>query len=318
MPTSKQIVEMIRSHSKGDTERFLLVVEEIASQADRSGKKKLAEDLLHAIKNARVRKGNPAVPIAQPRGELAGLVRVAYPEISLSDIALSPSLASKLRRIVLEHERRDQLLERGLAPRRKFLLQGPPGTGKSMSAAAIAAELSMPLFTVLLDGVITKYMGEAAAKLRIIFDSMRQTRAIYFFDEIDALATRRDNENDVGEARRTLNTLLLLLEEDKSNSLILAATNHASLLDPAIGRRFHASLKYQVPTTEEIEKVFKWNLLRFDTKNIEWGELARAAVGLSHADIKIVAEDAARDAILEHDGKITTSMVLNIIRERTA
>src|SRR3546814_13537589 len=88
-----------------------------------------------------------------------------------------------------------------------------------MTAAAIAGELSMPLFTILLDGVINKYMGESAAKLRLIFDSMHHSRGVYFFDEVDALATARGNENDVGEARRVLTSFLQFLEEDKSRSI---------------------------------------------------------------------------------------------------
>ncbi|MEI7608328.1 MAG: ATP-binding protein [Rhodospirillaceae bacterium] len=323
MATTKQILEMIASHAKGDGERFLLVAQEIAEDAGRVGHRKLADDVNKMVLKARNsasaigHRSSAAIPLARPRGELAGLVRAAYPERSLSDLALNSSLAEKLRRIVREHNERMKLEEYGLAPRRKFLFQGPPGTGKSMTAAAIAGELGLPLFTVLLDGVITKYMGETAAKLRLIFDAMCQTRGVYFFDEVDALAARRSNENDIGEARRTLNSFLMFLEGDSSTSIIIAATNHASLLDSALHRRFDSTFAYCLPADDEIEKVIKWNLLSFDTKSVNWSLVFQAASGLSHADLSSAAEDAARESVLEREGVVSTDDLVRVISERT-
>jgi SpoVK/Ycf46/Vps4 family AAA+-type ATPase len=100
-----------------------------------------------------------------------------------------------------------------------------------MTATALASELHMPLFTVLIDGLMTKFMGETAAKLRLIFAAMEETRGVYLFDAIGA---RRGERNDVGEIRRVLNSFLQFLEQDESGSLIIAATNHPELLDPAL------------------------------------------------------------------------------------
>ena len=96
----------------------------------------------------------------------------------------------------------------------------------------------MPLFTVLIDGLITKFMGETAAKLRLVFSAMEETRGVYLFDEFDAIGARRGERNDVGEIRRVLNSFLQFLEQDESGSLIIAATNHPELLDSALHRRF--------------------------------------------------------------------------------
>jgi SpoVK/Ycf46/Vps4 family AAA+-type ATPase len=112
----------------------------------------------------------------------------------------------------------------------------------------------------MLDGVITKYMGETAAKLRLIFDAVQSTRGVYLFDEVDALATSRGADNDIGEARRMLNSLLQFLDEDSSGSILIAATNHPGLLDAAIFRRFDAALVYQHPTSEEVERILRANL----------------------------------------------------------
>jgi len=111
-------------------------------------------------------------------------------------------------------------------------------------------ELKLPLFTIRLDAVIIKFMGETAAKLRFIFDAMSQTRGVYFFDEFDAIGARRAAANDVGEIRRVLNSFLQFLDQDGSRSLVFAATNHAELLDPALCRRFDDVIEYALPDSE--------------------------------------------------------------------
>ena len=113
---------------------------------------------------------------------------------------------------------------------RKLLLVGPPGTGKTMTAAALAGELGLPLFSIRLDGLITKYMGETAAKLRLVFDAIQATRGVYLFDEFDALGGERSAKNDVGEIRRVLNSFLQFLEQDDSASIVMGATNHVEIV----------------------------------------------------------------------------------------
>ena len=108
-----------------------------------------------------------------------------------------------------------RILEHGLAPRRKLLLVGPPGTGKTLTASVLAGELGLPLLQVRLDGLITKFMGETAAKLRQIFDATGRTRGVYFFDEFDAIGSQRGLANDVGEIRRVLNSFLQMIEQDR-------------------------------------------------------------------------------------------------------
>lgn len=322
MTNSKQLIAMIRSHAARDDERFLAIAEHIAVEADRSGRSKVADEIKGVIeairKKAPERRDAQPVPIAAPRGELIGLVRASYPTTNLSDLVLNPDLRRRVNRVIREHRERDALEEKGLSPRRKFLFSGPPGTGKSMTAAAIAGELGLPIFTVLLDGVITKYMGETAAKLRLIFDSMKSVRAVYLFDEVDAIATRRGAENDVGEARRMLNSFLQFLEEDQSHSIIVATTNQRSLLDPAIFRRFHAAFPYAHPSREEARQVMLNHLMRFELGSLDWRDVDLAASDLSQADLVAAAEDAARDAVLDHRGELTTETLITALRDRVA
>ncbi|QXT34862.1 ATP-binding protein [Sphingomonas sanguinis] len=322
MASSKQLIGMIRSHAAGDDERFLAIAEHIANDARSAGHHRMAEEIGTLVGSLKEEIGErrtstrPAL-IAAPRGELASLVRASYPETRLSDVVVADDVGARLRRIVREQRERGLLADQGLHPRRKLLLSGPPGTGKTTTAAAIAGELGLPLFTVLLDGVITKFMGETAAKLRIVFDAMTNARGVYFFDEVDALATRRGAENDIGEARRMLNSFLQFLDEDASGSLVLAATNHQELLDRAIFRRFDATIRYDLPEPEHVRRILTHRLPRFDLSGFDWDVVCSAASGLSQADIVAAGEDAARDAVLENDGLLDGGILVAALSERS-
>ena len=185
-----------------------------------------------------------------------------------------------------------------------------------MTAAALAKELNLPLYTIMLDSVITKYMGETAAKLRLIFDAMNATRAVYFFDEVDALAASRSAENDIGEARRMLNSFLQFLEDDESRSVIVAATNHRSLLDAALFRRFHSAFVYSKPSAEEARRVLRNNLPSFDLSGMEWPKIDQLSPKLSQADIKAAAEEAGRAAVLDNHGVLTTELLFRALQDR--
>jgi SpoVK/Ycf46/Vps4 family AAA+-type ATPase len=222
-------------------------------------------------------------------------------------MVLDEKLMEQLRRIVYEQRQRARLKDHGLTARRKLLLTGPPGSGKTMTASAMAGELGLPLFSVLLHGILTKFMGEAAAKLRLIFDAMSEMRGVYLFDEIDALGGKREADNDVGEARRILNSFLQFLEQDHSDALIVATTNHEALLDRALFRRFQAILKYQLPSADQTIAAMKMRLQGFEFSDVHWAKVAEEAQGLSQAEIMGAAEDAARTAILDHGPEIHDS-----------
>src|SRR6185312_4151129 len=215
---------------------------QIAAHFAKRGSIQLADELRKLIDEAQrvqTRASQPrAVPIARPAGELAGLVTASYPSTRLTDMILPEAVERRLKEVARQYRQRDRLRSHGLSPKRKILLVGPPGCGKTMTASALAGECGLPLMFVQLHSLITKYMGETAAKLHLVFDAMGQTRGIYLFDEFDAIGAERSARNDVGEVRRILNSFLQFMERDDSDSIVVAATNFVGMLDEALFRRF--------------------------------------------------------------------------------
>lgn len=320
MSTARHLIALLKSHVEGDERRFYAVAMQAAAHEARQGHTKIAEELRSLIEEAKTRSGaverKGAIPLVQPKGELSALLSVGYPEERLAAMVLPAATSARLKRVLREQKQQDRLRAHGLPPRRKLLLLGPPGSGKTMTAAALAGELKLPLFTIRLEGVITKFMGETAAKLRLVFDAMDQTRGVYFFDEFDAIGSRRSAGNDVGEIRRVLNSFLQFLEQNQSRSLILAATNHPELLDPALFRRFDDVLEYALPEPDIALGILKERLALFDVAGLDWTAAVEAGSGLSQAELVRAAEEAAKSAVLGRTKSVTTELLLEALAER--
>ncbi len=185
-----------------------------------------------------------------------------------------------------------------------------------MTASALGGEFKLPLFSVQLHGLITKFMGETAAKLYMIFDAMRQTRGIYFFDEFDAIGADRGTKNDVGEIRRVLNSFLQFLEQDDSDSIILAATNYVEMLDEALFRRFDDVIRYEHPHARQIDQLIQNRLQSYLIRRPAWKAIRDAATTLSHADIARACDDAAKDYILRGHKHIGTAELVKVLKKR--
>lgn len=319
MTAAKHLIALLRSHIDGDDEQFLSVAMQVAAHEARQGHGKLAQQLKGLVDDARqrqVKRSNSPVPLAQPKGDLAALVSATYSDTRLSGMILPEDLKQRLKRVVAEQRQQHKLLEKGLTPRRKLLLIGPPGSGKTMTASALAGELNVPLFTVVFDSLITRFMGETASKLRLVFDAMSSTRGVYLFDEFDAIGAKRGERNDVGEIRRVLNSFLQFLENDESDSLIVAATNHPELLDPALFRRFDDVIRYDLPDPSVAQDILEARLSLFDTSEIIWSKVRDIVSGLSQGEISRAADEAAKRAILSDRTNITQSDLSASIEER--
>ena len=319
MPSADQVKALISSLSEGDDTHFYSIAMQIAAHEARLGHGKVAEEIRALIDKAKSKRGiteRGAIPIARPRGEASELLSVSYPNVRLNDMVLSKFVREKLDRILSEQLAVQKIRAQGLNPRRKILLSGLPGTGKTLTASALAGELGLPLFVVRLDGLITKFMGETAAKLRVIFETLVQTRGVYLFDEFDSIGSARDTGNDVGEIRRVVNSFLQLVEQDDSDSLRVAATNHAGSLDQALFRRFDDIIQYELPDSERVVEAFRSKLKGLKASRISWPNLASIAEGLSYADIARACEEAIKYALIHDQLHIKQSDLVRAIEDR--
>jgi len=321
MASIKHLKALIKSYIDGDDSHFYSVAMQVAAHEARLGHGKIAQEIRALIDEAKKNKTvtSPSakpIPLAKPRGELSLLLHASYPKLRLSDMVLNKEIGERLIRITREQRQTVKIRAYGLIPRKKLLFIGPPGTGKTMSASALAGELGIPLLVVRLESLITKYMGETAAKLRIVFDAIDHSRGVYLFDEFDSIGSQRGQINDVGEIRRILNSFLKMIEQDDSDSIILAATNHPDILDYALFRRFDDVVEYTLPDKSSIIKLLKKRLSVFKTSRISWNKLANEASGLSFADISKICEDAIKDTIIHDRNEVTENDLLRLIAER--
>jgi len=302
MATAQQLKALLQSYSEADGEMFVSVALQIAAHEAKAGKGRLATDIKRLVDDIKVKhkeaKVGGSVPISRPVGELASLLSATYPRTKLSEIVLAPEQRQSLELVLHEYRQQAKLREHGLSARRKLLLVGPPGVGKTMTSWALAGELKLPHFTVQLHSLITKFMGETAAKLFAIFESMRHTRGVYLFDEFDAIGSMRKGSNDVGEIRRVLNSFLQFLEQDESDSLVIAATNLEGILDDALFRRFDDYIRYELPKAAELELLIKNRLAAFSLNDFSIQESSSMAEGLSHAEVCRACDQAAKIAVL--------------------
>ncbi len=322
MPTAEQLKTLIESFAAGDEGRFYRTALQLAADEARRGHGKLAQELRQMVDESRARghvlpsAGKRPIPIAQPRGDLGELVAASYPDLKLQDMVLTDQLRRSLIRVLGENRGLEKLREHGLRARRKLLLVGPPGTGKTMTAKAVAGELHLPLYLVRFESMITKFMGETAAKLRLIFEAMRNVHAIYLFDEFDAIGAQRALPNDTGEIRRILNSFLQFIESDESESIVIAATNHGEILDRALIRRFDDVLTYEMPSREAVASMLRRALTAFPTRAIKWERLADEAEGLSYAEIVRACEDAAKDMVLDGRDSLSADEIRAALHSR--
>lgn len=179
------------------------------------------------------------------------LAKSEFPVVISDAPILDPDLKSRIEQVVAERQHLPALESQGLGPTRSLLFVGPPGVGKSMSARWLASLLERPLITLDLATVMSSYLGKTGANIRSVLDYAKSVESVLLLDEFDAIAKKRDDEGDVGELKRLVTVLLQEVDDWPSTSLLIAATNHGELLDPAVWRRFDDVLEFRSPNSDE-------------------------------------------------------------------
>ena len=305
MARGELLRKLLISHRRGNDDEFRAVALEVIAEEEKKSNHRLARDLLRIMENnglsASPRSVSPGSSngIPKDRERQTCLVDVREPRRTMSDILLKQDGGEAVGRILQEYRKSELLRTHGLRPSTKLLFCGPPGCGKTLCAEVIAAETGLPLLYTRFDAVVSSYLGETAANLRKVFDFAASSRWVVLFDEFDAIGKARDDNSEHGELKRVINTFLQLLDSFDSPSIIIAATNHEQLLDPALWRRFDEILMFGRPSIHEIRALLQMKLKNFPRSGIDLKTIASKLKGMSHADVERVCFDAVKLAILE-------------------
>ena len=307
MATIEQIKALMKMHFDDNDERFRTIALQIAAHEALIGHTSSANEIKELVQKSKAESSRKVLRLPG-RSEL---LEERHSNVRISDLVLPDELISKINRIIFEYKKRSVLRKNGLINRNKVLIMGAPGTGKTMTASVLSNEINLPLYVIQIDRLVTKYMGETSVKLRQVFDIISDIPGVYLFDEFDALGSDRSLDNDVGEMRRILNTFLMYLENDSSDSILMAATNNPKLLDKALFRRFDDVLEYTLPDKDEIEKLLILKLNGFATDGTIDKNLIERAVDLSHADIVNVCEEAIKQSLL-NDRLVNKDVLISV------
>lgn len=229
------------------------------------------------------------------------LADIIYPDENNIEVILSKRNADKLDSFILSYKNADKLNDLGIGVSNTLLLYGPPGCGKTKCAYLIAKQLNLPLVIARLDSLISSYLGTTAKNIRNLFEFAQKIPCVLFLDEFDAIAKARDDNNELGELKRVVNSLLQNVDSMSKDSLLLAATNHQQLLDSAVWRRFDYKLEIELPDKEAINKLiylFTGHMGTLSEKDI--AELSTLFYGLSGAEIEELITKSIRNAVIHN------------------
>jgi SpoVK/Ycf46/Vps4 family AAA+-type ATPase len=315
MAKAEYILSLIKAHFNNEDEHFITIALQIAATEAKLWHNLIAQAIKKLVERSKIDKVKSykyAIP-----NELQWLVIESFPSNRLVDLIAPKTIKDKIDRIVHEYAHRDKLSRNDLKNRRKILLSWHPWTGKTFTASIIATELGLPMNTILMEKLVTKYMWETSVRLRQVFDMIKGKPGVYLFDEFDAIGWERSRDNDVWEMRRVLNSFLQFLEHDDSESIVISITNNSKLLDQALFRRFDDVIAYNLPTMEEKNELLRNRLVRFG-KKIDYTNILPKINWLSHAEITLACMDAIKDAVLNDQDFVSNESLAKTIEDRNA
>ena len=318
MARSDLLVSLVRAGSSGDTAQARSVAEAIIAEERVKRHNVLAERLTDAMRVNGADSG--AAFIGRSHRQHLEFLLELTPRKRLAELVLTDAARRACEELIEEQHRASVLRTHSLEPRHRVLLVGPPGNGKTSLAEAIAEALSATFFVVRYEALIGSFLGETASRLRRVFDYARTTPCVLFFDEFDALGKERGDVHETGEIKRVVSSLLMQVDDLPSYTVIVAATNHAELLDRATWRRFQVRLTLNAPTRGDLTAY----VARF-AKSLDEplgrtpATIARRLGAVSYAEAEEFCRDVRRRFVLAMGEKTLAAIVaerLTLWRDR--
>jgi len=323
MARSDLLISLVQAGNTGDKRGFRTVTEAIIAEERAKRHDVLADRLLRAIAPGGNGNGNgmhsaAVLPIdSYSRGR--DFISEIVPRRRLEDLVLSADARAGLGDLIEEQHRADILRAHGIEPRSRVLLVGPPGTGKTTVAEALAEAVAVPLFVVRYEAIIGSYLGETASRLKRVFDYVRTTPCVLFFDEFDAIGKERGDIHETGEIKRVVTSLLMQVDELPSYTIVIAATNHPELLDRAAWRRFQLRLNLPLPTPRQLADFIGGFLTRFsDDPGQSSASIAKALGTISYAEAEEFCLDLRRRQVLAAGEKPLKGIVAQQLSQWTS
>lgn len=299
-----EIVKIIEGGMVGDKEKVFNYARVLADNLEKSGEVSLSKrisSILAGRKNGLVALDSFAAKPVDAESRM-DMVDVLYPQTECDEPILKPYVEEQITEFVDSYRKRDEILRAGLDVSNSLLLYGPPGCGKTTVAQYISFLTGLPLLTVRLDSLVSSLLGSTAKNIRKVFDYANRRQCILFLDEFDVVAKLRDDQHELGELKRVVNSLLQNIDDFGDGSILIAATNHHELLDPAVWRRFSTIINLGKPSWAEIQVLIGSFLKPMDNnlvgqeKRLE--KVATSFEGMSHADIRTVCNNAMKKAVI--------------------
>lgn len=314
LPTILKIIESgLASNAEKVHSYTKMLLEKVASEGDEKSAEKISKLLANNISRS-----SRAVMPADTNMQVFSLPVDKESRLSLADESMHQfidteiQLDSYVEKCVEEFisfvDHSALLNESGVGISPSMLIYGPPGCGKTHLAQHISARLGLPLLTARCDSLMSSFLGSTAKNIRSLFDHASNRPCVLFLDEFDSLAKARDDQHEVGELKRIVVGLLQNIDTLPAETILLAATNHEKLLDPAVWRRFSYRLHIQPPSLELREKLFHQYLKEYSPKNTK--HLAAVAEGMSGALIRQACEATIRSAIISNEDEVDENRLL--------
>ena len=294
------LTDLIDASLTSDAPRIREVCSELSFALENDGDKRRAKEIRTLLrKRGTTLSGSRALP-RLPSDSSSQMPLVEEQIRSETPLFLSSEQSNVVKSFCEDSENTAILKEHGIAPRLFLMLSGPPGTGKSLLAGHVAERLSRPLLVARLDALISSRLGDTAKNIREVFDHVAQRGGALFLDEIDAIAKVRDDRLELGELKRVVNTVLQGIDSLPDDAVIIAATNHAQLLDAAVWRRFPYSIDLALPDIDVRSAMWDYFLFTDQTSEPKLSKaLAQTSEGLSGSDIEVLALACRRRSLLD-------------------